>query len=117
MLDTLRPEQLANMNTATVVMGLTPTILAAIGPTATEIALLSFHRPLLTILLSVGSPELFLNRLAMFDNPLKIIDNNAGALVVPPLSTHWAVLTSVVQYILAGGAVVNVLYTSHDSGK
>jgi hypothetical protein len=77
-LDNMRSATVSNFNAATVVLGLTPTILAAIGPTAAETALLPLHQPLLSLLLSVGSPELYVSRIT-------VIDNSPGHLIVPTI--------------------------------
>jgi hypothetical protein len=39
----------ANMAATTVLLGLTPTILASLGPPVAEVSLLSLRRPLLTL--------------------------------------------------------------------
>lgn len=44
------------MNIASVILGLTPTILQVLGVTTVQTSLLSLRRPLLTFILSVGSP-------------------------------------------------------------
>ena len=55
----------ANMASAAVLLGLTPTILTTLGSSNTELALLSSHRPVLAALLVLGSPAL---------NPIRTFD-------------------------------------------
>jgi hypothetical protein len=102
------------LNTAAVILALTPTILAGIGPTVTKISLLSLHRPFLALSLSLGSPGFFLSRPTIYDNPFEITNNDFGRLIVPRQRFSW--LISTLQYLLACGAVGNVLFTSYDFG-
>ena len=55
----------ANMASAAVLLGLTPTILTTLGSSTTELPLLSSHRPMLAALLVLGSPAL---------NPIRTFD-------------------------------------------
>lgn len=52
-----------NMQSAQVLLGLLPTILVYGGPTLAETAVLSTYRPLLTVLLTLGSPAVNVRRL------------------------------------------------------
>jgi hypothetical protein len=45
------------MTSAAVLLGLTPFILASLGSNTTELALISSRRPILAILLVLGSPS------------------------------------------------------------
>jgi hypothetical protein len=111
-LDALRPEEIANMNTASVIMELTPTILASLQPTVADISVLSLHRPILVFLLSLGSPELYLSHLIIYEHPQSVTVNRVGAIIVPKVSTSWAYMISLIQYLLAFGAAFNVLHLS-----
>lgn len=55
----------ANMASAAVLLGLTPTILTTLGSSTTELSLLSSHRPVLALLLVLGSPAI---------NPIRTFD-------------------------------------------
>jgi hypothetical protein len=55
----------ANMASAAVLLGLTPTILTALGSSSAELSLLSSHRPALALLLLLGSPAI---------NPIRTFD-------------------------------------------
>ena len=54
----LPPTIQSNFASAQVLLGLTPAILVYFGPTVAEVAALSTYRPLLAVLLSLGSPAI-----------------------------------------------------------
>ena len=112
----LTEDYLADINSVGLILGLTPTILAGLGPTVSEISLLSLRRPILAFFLSLGSPEIFLTRLTIYENPFDLRRNTAGALIVPELPRHISHVFSFVQYLVAFGAALNVLYLSWDLG-
>lgn len=62
-LQDLPPTIQSNFASAQVLLGLTPAILAYFGPTLAETAVFSTYRPLLAVLLSLGSPAISLGRL------------------------------------------------------
>jgi len=66
----------ANFGSAGVLLGLTPTILATIGSSTPELALLSSRRPALTLLIVLGSPAVNALRAFEFDKSIK--DFQAG---------------------------------------
>ena len=53
----------SNFASAQVLLGLIPAILVFVGPTIAEVAVLSTYRPLLAVLLTLGSPAISLGRL------------------------------------------------------
>jgi hypothetical protein len=106
----------ADMGAATVVLGLTPSLLAGLGPTAAEVSLLSLRRPVLAFLLSLGSPAIYPSRLVTYDNPFGACKPSTGALVVPKIKMPYAGIISAGQYIFAAGAVANVLLVSYQLG-
>lgn len=53
----------SNFQSASIVLGLVPGILMLIGPTVAEVAVLSTYRPLLAILLAIGTPATFVTTL------------------------------------------------------
>ncbi len=75
----------ANMAATSVLLGLTPSILAGLGPTIGEVALLSLHRPVLALLISLGAPGIYPTRIATPDYPFEAYEAKTGALVVPKL--------------------------------
>lgn len=59
MLDAIASDIAANFNSATVVLGLMPTLLVTIGPSIVEMAGLSSYRPLLGFLIALGEPAIW----------------------------------------------------------
>lgn len=101
---------------ASILLGLTPTILSVLGPSVAEIALLSLHRPLLSLLLSVGAPAVYPGRFLIWEDPLRANEPQTGAWVVRPMSTKVAVLVSVAQYVLALGAIAIIVHNAWTMG-
>ncbi|KAF2103734.1 hypothetical protein NA57DRAFT_69944 [Rhizodiscina lignyota] len=126
MLDALSSQEIANFNSASVVLGLIPTLLSAIGPTIAEISLLSIHRPFLAFLLSLGAPAVGPQRVFEYSGPAHVLggssDGNTHPSTLFEISIakrwEWAQLPlSVLQYALAAGAAANVFMTSLEVGK
>ena len=59
-----------NMASATVALGLMPTILTFLGSTTAEVALLSRRRPLLALLIACGSPAVNPIPTSVYRNPV-----------------------------------------------
>ncbi|KAH8728515.1 hypothetical protein GQ44DRAFT_702409 [Phaeosphaeriaceae sp. PMI808] len=101
-----------------------PTFLSTIGLSIAEISLVSFHRPLLAFLITMGAPAMWPSRLLEYSDPTCVLGdssgNNArGSLLVVRIGDQWkwaAGLLSALQYVLAAGAVFNVVWTSLDLG-
>ncbi|KAF1966708.1 hypothetical protein BU23DRAFT_485887 [Bimuria novae-zelandiae CBS 107.79] len=108
----------SNMAAASVLLGLTPTILTSFGPAIAEIALLSSRRPLLSWLLSMGAPAAFPSRFLAFENPVELLrrPERPGTLSVPHKPVRFAFILSVLQYVLAVVAIVNLIATSLELG-
>lgn len=118
-LSTLYESSKANMAAASVLLGLTPTILASLGPTISEIALLSSRRPFLSLLLSMGAPVTYESRFLRFDNPVDLLrrPERSGILKMSRRSLRFAVGISVAQYLFAGLAIGNLVATSVELGR
>lgn len=80
--DNLSPPVAASMSTASILLGLTPVILATMGPTLAEASLLSVYRPGLALILSLGSPTVFFERLAAYGDPLECLKTGSGLLSI-----------------------------------
>jgi hypothetical protein len=63
LLSTVSESAKGDMASASVLLGLTPSILSSLGPTLAEVSLLSLRRPILAILISLGSPAIYPSRL------------------------------------------------------
>lgn len=85
------------------------------GPRVAEISLLSTHRPFLSFLLSVGAPGVWPTRVFLYDDPAKCL--RRGLFSLTPQSTARSRWISATQYILAVGAIVNLLQTAIMLGR
>ena len=112
--------QFSAINSATVLLGLAPTLLATVGPSSAEIALLSSHRPLISLLLSLGAPSIYPARPLEYADPLECLRTRPGPqnkFVVEAF--RWkgsAYAVSLVEYILALAAVANVIQNAVELG-
>lgn len=107
------------MAAASVLLGLTPTILANFGPAIPEIALLSSRRPLLSLLLSMGAPATYPSRFLLFDNPVHLLrrPERPSILKISRMPLRFAIAISFFQYVLAIVAITNLITTSLDLGQ
>jgi hypothetical protein len=101
-----------------------PTLLSTIAPSIAEMALLSVHRPGLSFLIALGAPSIWQTRLLEYNDPARVLGglgNDArGTLLTVSISKRfkWATgLLSALQYVLAAGAVFNVVWTSLEVGR
>lgn len=106
--------QMANFASSSVVLGLLPGLLASFGPSVAEISLLSSHRPVLALLLSLGAPAVFPTRVLEYDNPMEVLQSEPprDKPKIPKLDTTFASVISLAEYLFALGAVVNMVDTS-----
>lgn len=106
------------MASAQVLLGLTPTMLAVLGPTTEETSVLFVvgRRPLLALCLAVGCPAVFPMR--SFDNsdPVGILKEREGRLHPPTLKGARESFVMVVQYTLAIMAIFNIAIVSKALG-
>ncbi|KAL8991118.1 MAG: hypothetical protein Q9169_007945 [Polycauliona sp. 2 TL-2023] len=106
------------MASAQVVLGLTPTMLAVLGPSTEETSVLFIvgRRPLLALLLAAGCPAVFPMR--CFDNsdPVGILNERPGRLHPPSLNGHRESIVMVIQYVITIMAICNVATVSVDLG-
>ncbi|KAI0427696.1 hypothetical protein F5Y09DRAFT_315434 [Xylaria sp. FL1042] len=113
----------AELATGALVLGLIPTILQSIGSSTVETALVGLRRPLLGFLISAGSPAVSIMKTGDFarvvtefvdgGEPRELgIDNLRWS----PGRAKWAVLISLLEYVVVGGAVANVLHLAWELG-
>jgi hypothetical protein len=109
----------ANMAGATVVLGLIPTILASLGPTVGEMALLSWRRPVLSLLLSMGAPAIYPSRIMQSEDPTKLLLPTTDPLtsIMPRAGSRVAAgIVAVFEYVVPAAAIANLLLTSYELG-
>ncbi|KAI9162874.1 hypothetical protein HJFPF1_04469 [Paramyrothecium foliicola] len=100
----------AKMASAAIFLGILPPMLSMLGPSITQLSMLSARRPLLSLLVSVGSTGFYLDRLFRPENPAEILSVVPGERHVPRVrSAMVGILISVFEYLLAGAAVLNVV--------
>ncbi|KAH8588812.1 hypothetical protein B0O99DRAFT_554606 [Bisporella sp. PMI_857] len=109
----------SNMNSAGVLLGLMPTILAAVGSSADETSMLSVisRRPLLALLLATGSPAVFPRRSFEHRDPIGILREREGRLHPPVLSGFTRALIMVIEYFFTLAAIANVVTISWELGR
>ncbi|KAG9252259.1 uncharacterized protein F5Z01DRAFT_676140 [Emericellopsis atlantica] len=110
------------MASSSLVLGFTPLLFSTLGPSISELSLLSLHRPVLTALLAFGTVGLFQTRALQYDDDAVtgILEKQTAlpGTVVTWLRDRrhgqWA--ASAAQYILAALAVANLCWASWDLG-
>jgi hypothetical protein len=121
----LSADHLANYQSTNVILGLMPTLLATIGPSLAEISLVSSHRPVLSFLLSMSAPAVWQTRFFEYSDPLHVLRDDStarprGTLLRISIGDRWswmASLLSIFQYLIAAGAVANIIATSIELGQ
>lgn len=110
------------MASSALVLGLSPIILSTLGPTVSEIGLISLNRPFLSLLLTLGTVGVYPSRILSYedDSPLEIARKPSlfPKWVLRRLCAgRWAALLVVwAQYVIVSVAVFNVCYTSWQLG-
>jgi len=102
---------MSSMQSAQVLLGLTPTILAILGASTDESATLAVvgKRPLLSLLLACGSPSVYLSRAFEFKDPLEILSKHRPQRYSQAsLGNKSHAFLLVAEYVLALTAVANV---------
>lgn len=99
-------------------LGLTPTVLSRIAPSASEISLLSSRRPFMATLLSIGGPAVYVPRSLTYQSPFAILRPTSSLFrqARKPIFNRrrWAWVA--VQYATVAAAVFNVVHTSWQLG-
>ncbi|KAL2059595.1 hypothetical protein ABVK25_000888 [Lepraria finkii] len=108
------PEVLkADMATASVLLGLLPTILSLAGSSTVEVGLVALQRPLLALLLGTASPAV--NPLRTFDYgaPASLMARKAYSAEPPRIPAYLRQLVSGMQYALALAAIYNIAMVTY----
>ena len=104
------------MQSATIILGLMPTILAYVGPTVGEMALISSRRPVLAVFLTLGAPAIFATRPFDFNNPRQSLKKDVGTFALSKQIPVRAAIMTAAQYLLLSLAVINCLLNSVQLG-
>lgn len=107
----------ADMANAAILLGLLPVVVATFGPDIKEIALLSSRRPLLSLLLSIGVPAVYISRPMEYADPLEILEPGPGRFTIGRVeSARLAAAISGAEYSFVALAIVNLLWVSYTLG-
>lgn len=106
----------ADMQSATIILGLMPTILSYLGPTVGEMALVSCHRPVFAVLVMLGTPAVYATRPFDFNSPSESLKKNLGGFVLHKQIPCRAYFMTLAQYLLLSLAVGNSLHNSVNFG-
>lgn len=111
------PNFQANAQGASVALGFIPALLSAsIGPSISEIYLLSIHRPFLAMLITLGSPAYQISKPFEYQHPGKVLLAEDGQLQISVSSKGYAILLCSFEYFFALLAAGNVLFTTVEMG-
>jgi hypothetical protein len=106
----------AGFGGSSILLGLAPTTLSLLGPSVAEMALLSFHRPVLSLLLSLAAPAVHPGRFLIWEDPLRANEPATGSFVISPFPKRWVPVVTVLQYLVALGCVWNILDAAYQLG-
>lgn len=101
---------------AAILLGLLPGTLAVVGPTTLDMGLLTFRRPMLALLLSIGSPAISPLRGLAHISAQDVLKQPQGALRAPGPELGYSKAATLVtlQYLVVIGATVNVVQAAWD---
>jgi hypothetical protein len=102
-----------NMASAAVLLGLTPFILALLGSNTTELALISSRRPILAILLVLGSPSVNPIRTFDYPNPAEDLQEGESKLVLSKINDRKPhsignIIRVIIELVLVIASVANL---------
>jgi hypothetical protein len=120
-LSIISPSMLQIIFTSAVVLGLPPTMLAALGPNIAESAMLSLERPTLSLQLSLGAPTASVTRILTYEDPFKSIQlshNNSSllGLLSPNRHSKYRWLIIAIEYTAALVTIANIIHMSIELG-
>jgi len=114
--DWLNEATKANMASAQVLLGFLPTILTFVGCDPTETSILALRRPLLAMLVAIGSPAPAPSRSFVHEDPRKLLERREGNeknIEYSPVQNS-ALITS--QYVITIIAVANTVELALELG-
>lgn len=97
-------------------LGLTPGLLATLGPTVGEISLLSSQVPILSFLLSMGATAIYPTRPFDYSEPTEIL-HKGSVMHSSWANSKWDIVLIVAEYLLAAAACANVWQNSYQLGR
>ena len=106
------------MSSAQVLLGVTPTILAVLGSSSTELAMVGMiaQRPLLSTLLALGSPSIYMSRAFEYTDPAQLLQDRRGRLKQKSMAGWKFKFVLLAEYAVALAAIANVATINWDLG-
>jgi hypothetical protein len=92
-----------------VVLGLTPSLLGALGPSVGEISVLSSKVPVISVLITLGAPAIYPTRVLDYDSPELALKEGP---TMPSKEPGGPNVIIFLEHIFAAAAVANVLHNS-----
>lgn len=115
-LENTNEKRKTTMASASVVLGVTPPLLAGLGQSLAEISLLSSQRPVLAFLIALGAPALYPTRVFEYTHPSDALKSLPGNLGITKLrSSYWGLVT-LAEYIVTAVAVGSNIELAVDIG-
>lgn len=91
-------------------LGILPAALVLLGSNTPQVSLLALRRPILAFALAVGTPGVTPTRALQYADHLELLEKRLDVLPIPTYSTVSATIVTVLQYLVAFGAVGNVVH-------
>lgn len=108
----------ASMGSASVLLGLTPMILATMGNSVEEISTLIVvgRRPILGLFLAAGSPAVAPTRSFEYSNPTSLLEDRLHRLRPKRFSPGGEIAVVVLEYVLALLVIANTMTVTYELG-
>lgn len=114
--DTLDEATKANMASAQVLLGFLPTILAALGCDPTETSVLGLRRPMLALLVTIGSPAPSFTRSFVYHDPIDLLKDHTHDIHMQQTGALRQSAAVTIQLLLVAIAVANTVELSLELG-
>lgn len=98
------------MSSATVLLGILPAALVLLGSNTPQVSLLALRRPFLAFILAVGTPGVTPTRALQYADHLQLLERRLDVLPVPSYGAFTAAVVITLEYMVAFGAVANVVH-------
>lgn len=109
LITSLDPVTQASMGSASVLLGLLPTILSYVGPSYVEVGLLAQRRLLLALLVAAGSPAVSPIRTIDYQNPKQLLELNPGSIAEFEPTGGFEIVVSALEYTVVFAAIANLI--------
>ncbi|KAI0430146.1 hypothetical protein F5Y09DRAFT_238197 [Xylaria sp. FL1042] len=100
----------ANIASASVLLGLMPTLLASLAPSIAEITLLSLDRPFFSLVVSLAVPSLYPTRTLEYDDPFEVLKRYSESGMLDSVNHRLGRALHLVSYAVAVGSIINIVF-------